>query len=101
MVEVYGSSPDTLLQVAGREGITVVASATLLQGSVLEQMPDVVAEMLPGLSSNAQRAIQFTRSTPGVTVALTGMSKPEHVMENLGVAGVAPATHEQYQRFYE
>jgi aryl-alcohol dehydrogenase-like predicted oxidoreductase len=101
MVEAYGKSPDTVLQVAGREGITVVASAALWQGRVLGQMPDAVPELLPGLSSDAQRAIQFTRSTPGITVALAGMSNREHVRDNLGVASVPPATREQYLRFYE
>jgi predicted aldo/keto reductase-like oxidoreductase len=101
MVEAYGSSPETVLHVAAREGITIVASAALLQGRVLEQMPDAVAELLPGLSSDAQRAIQFTRSTPGITVALAGMSKREHVRDNLGVAAVSPATRKQYLRFYE
>ena len=101
MVEAYGKSSETVLEVAGREGITVVASAALLQGRVLGQMPDAVAELLPALSSDAQRAIQFTRSTPGITVALTGMSHREHVRDNLGVAGIAPATRAQYLRFYE
>jgi aryl-alcohol dehydrogenase-like predicted oxidoreductase len=101
MVEAYGKSPDSVLQVAGREGITMVASATLWQGRVLGQMPDAVPELLPGLSSDAQRAIQFTRSTPGITVALAGMSNREHVTDNLGVAAVPPATREQYLRFYE
>jgi len=101
MVEAYGKSPDTVLQVAGREGITVVASAALWQGRVLGQVPDAVPELLPGLSSDAQRAIQFTRSTPGITVALAGMSNREHVRDNLGVASVPPATREQYLRFYE
>jgi len=101
MVEACGKSSDTVLQVAGREGITIVASAALWQGRVLEQMPDAVAELLPGLSSDAQRAIQFTRSTPGITVALAGMSHREHVRDNLGVAAVPPATREQYLRFYE
>jgi predicted aldo/keto reductase-like oxidoreductase len=101
MVEAYRNSSENVLELAGREGITIVASAALWQGRVLEQMPDAVAELLPGLASDAQRAIQFTRSTPGITVALAGMSDREHVKDNLGVAAVLPATHEQYLRFYE
>ena len=49
-------------------------------------MPDAVQELLPGLATDAQRAIQFTRSTPGIAVALVGMGRREHVLENLGVA---------------
>jgi len=79
----------------------VVASASLLQTRVLEQMPDTVEKNLPGLDTAAQRAIQFTRSTPGIAVALTGMGRREHVLENIGVARVPPATRDQYQRFYQ
>jgi len=45
--------------------------------------------------------IQFTRSTPGIASALVGMGRREHVLENLGVAPVPPATHEQYLRLYQ
>jgi aryl-alcohol dehydrogenase-like predicted oxidoreductase len=59
-----------------------------------------LAEQLPGLGTNAQRAIQFTRSTPGIAAALVGMSKRAHVEENLGVARVAPVAREAYVRLY-
>jgi aryl-alcohol dehydrogenase-like predicted oxidoreductase len=72
----------------------------LMQGRMVEQIPDTVRGSLSGLTSNAQRAIQFTRSTPGIASALVGMSKREHVMENLGVARVPPLTREEYQRLY-
>jgi aryl-alcohol dehydrogenase-like predicted oxidoreductase len=78
----------------------VVASASLMQAGVIGRMPEAVAEFLPGLESDAQRAIQFTRSTPGIAVALVGMSSAAHVRDNLGVAAVAPATREQYARFF-
>jgi aryl-alcohol dehydrogenase-like predicted oxidoreductase len=64
-------------------------------------MPDEVAALLPGLSTDAQRAIQFTRSTPGIAVALVGMGRREHVVENLGVARVPPVDPRQYRRFYQ
>jgi uncharacterized protein YdiU (UPF0061 family) len=35
-------------------------------------LPEVLQERLKGLSTDAQRAIQFARSTPGVDVALVG-----------------------------
>jgi len=100
MVEAFVERPESMLEAAARLGIAVVASATLLQGRVLAQMPEAVAELLPGLTSDAQRAIQFTRSTPGIAVALVGMSRCEHVLENLGVARVPPATRQQYLQLY-
>jgi aryl-alcohol dehydrogenase-like predicted oxidoreductase len=101
MVEAYTQKPKSVLGIATREGIAVIASATLLQSQLADGLPQAIAERLPGLATDAQRAIQFTRSTPGVTVALVGMSRASHVAENLGIAIVAPATPEQYQRLYD
>jgi aryl-alcohol dehydrogenase-like predicted oxidoreductase len=100
MVEAFTGRPENVLEQAARLGVAVVASASLLQARVLDEMPEQVAELLPGLATAAQRAIQFTRSTPGIAVALVGMGRPEHVRENLGVACRPPATTEEYLRFY-
>jgi aryl-alcohol dehydrogenase-like predicted oxidoreductase len=100
MVEAYVGKPESVLEQAARLGIAVVGSASLLQTRVLDQMPAVVAGLLPGLETAAQRAIQFTRSTPGISVALAGMGRCEHVRDNLGVARIPPATLEQYLQLY-
>jgi aryl-alcohol dehydrogenase-like predicted oxidoreductase len=100
MVEAFTGRPRSVLKQAAELGLVAVASATLMQARVLGQMPDPVAELLPGLATDAQRAIQFTRSTPGIAVALVGMGRPEHVEENLGVAPVPPATPEEYLQLY-
>jgi len=91
---------DGVLDAATHNGIAAVASASLMQTRVLKHMPDGVAALLPGLETDAQRAIQFTRSTPGISVALVGMSKREHVLENVGVARVPPLTRGEYMRFF-
>jgi aryl-alcohol dehydrogenase-like predicted oxidoreductase len=101
MVEAFVERPESVLESAARLGIAAAASATLLQTQVLAHMPDVVPKVLPGLATDAQRAIQFTRSTPGISVALVGMSHRRHVVENLGVASVLPATREEYVRLYQ
>jgi len=44
-----------------------------------------------GASTDAQRALQFSRSSPGMTTALVGVSTPEHAGENFALARVAPA----------
>jgi len=100
MVEAFVGRPENVLSAAAGLGIAVVASATLMQTQVLEHMPDAVRDLLPGLETNAQRAIQFTRSTPGIAVALVGMARPEHVRENLGVAQAPPVSPEEYLRLY-
>jgi aryl-alcohol dehydrogenase-like predicted oxidoreductase len=66
-------------------GLTVVASATLLQATLASGLPPEIEQHYPG-ASDAQRAIRFVRSIPGVTTALVGMRSTAHVDENLGAA---------------
>jgi aryl-alcohol dehydrogenase-like predicted oxidoreductase len=61
-----------------------------LQSRLSRNLPAFVAERIEGLNTDSQRALQFVRSTPGVGVALVGMSKIAHVDENLFVATVPP-----------
>ena len=89
----------TVLEVARRTGITVIGSASILQAKLSKDLPGELASTLPGLTTDAQRAIQFARSAPGLTTALVGMGRPEHVAENLGVAHVNPVTPQQYSDF--
>jgi aryl-alcohol dehydrogenase-like predicted oxidoreductase len=103
MPEAFGMQVDgeNVLKQARRLGITTVASASLLQSRLARNLPSEVRERLPGARTDAQCAIQFVRSTPGITTALVGMSKGEHVRENLELATVAAATEEQYLGLFE
>jgi predicted aldo/keto reductase-like oxidoreductase len=75
----------------------VFASASLLQGQLTQGLPPKFRSWFPRLRTDAQRAIQFVRSTPGITCALVGMSNLEHVQENLDTASTAPMTLEQFR----
>jgi aryl-alcohol dehydrogenase-like predicted oxidoreductase len=77
--------PVSTLELARREGIGVVGSATLYQGRLAQNLPDFVAQTL-GMESDAENAIQFSRSAPGLTTALIGMAQKEHVARNVKVA---------------
>jgi aryl-alcohol dehydrogenase-like predicted oxidoreductase len=77
-------APAPLLQAAAELGISVVASASLCQAKLAEGLPAPVRDALPALATDAQRAIAFVRSLPGVTAALVGMKRLEHLEENLG-----------------
>ena len=90
-----------VLDLAARSGIAVVASATLLQARLARNLPEGLAGRFPGLTTDAQRAIQFTRSTPGILAALVGMSRTEHVAENLAVAALPPLTADAYRDLYQ
>ncbi len=90
----------TLLEAARALGVTVVSSASILQGKVARDLPEEVRAPLGSLATDAQTAIQFVRSTPGITTALVGMSRIEHVEENLQLARLAPAPEEEYQQLF-
>jgi len=86
----------SVLYAARMEGVTAVASASILQSKLSRGLPESIAEHIPGFETDAQRAIQFTRSAPGITVALVGMSNAAHVRENLAVSRVPPLAAEAY-----
>jgi aryl-alcohol dehydrogenase-like predicted oxidoreductase len=90
----------TLLEAAAALGITVVASASMFQGRVAQGLPDTVREALGSLSTDAQTAIQFVRSTAGITTALVGMSRAEHVVENLQLVGVEPVGENAFSKLF-
>lgn len=90
----------SFLAAAARLGIGVMTSGSMMQGRVSANLPPVVSEAFPGFDTDAQRAIQFTRSAPGVGVALVGMRQKAHVLENLAVAEKPPATFEEFMTLF-
>jgi aryl-alcohol dehydrogenase-like predicted oxidoreductase len=88
-----------VLEAAREFGIAVMASASLHQGQ-LTRLPEMMAQYIPGLTTDAQRALQFVRSTPGITTALTGMKTSAHVDENAAIATISPMPWEQFQRLF-
>jgi len=90
----------SFLEAAHDADITVMASASILQGRLSHQLPTAIGEALTGLHSDAQRAIQFVRSTPGITTALVGMKSVAHVEHNLELATIAPAAFTQLERLF-
>jgi aryl-alcohol dehydrogenase-like predicted oxidoreductase len=89
----------TIMEAAEELNVTLIASASLLQGQVASNLPGFVAEAL-GLDSDAERALQFVRSSPGITTALVGMSREEHVHTNAKLVNVAPATIDQFSKLF-
>jgi aryl-alcohol dehydrogenase-like predicted oxidoreductase len=89
----------TMMEAAGELGITLIASAALLQGQVAQNLPAFVADAL-GLENDVQRALQFARSSPGIATALVGMSRVAHVEANTRLVGVAPAGIEEFNKLF-
>jgi aryl-alcohol dehydrogenase-like predicted oxidoreductase len=92
--------PQSFLEAAAQLGVTVISSASIFQGRVARGLPVELRETLGSLPADAQTAIQFVRSTPGITTALVGMSSHEHVEENLELARVAPIATEQFMQLF-
>lgn len=92
------ASGAAVLNLARKLGMTVIASAPLWQGRLTGDLPPRLVKLLPGLSTDAQRALQFARSAPGIAAALVGMSSSRHVEENLAVASRPPLTRREFDR---
>jgi aryl-alcohol dehydrogenase-like predicted oxidoreductase len=85
---------------AGKLNIFPIASGSIGQGEALS-----LAEKLkprPGsvLTHPAQRALQFTRSAPGLATALIGMKQPNHVQQNLELCKKPLLEPERFQALF-
>jgi aryl-alcohol dehydrogenase-like predicted oxidoreductase len=98
--QLLGVERVPFLQAARAQGLMVFSSASLLQGRLAAGLPDGIREKLGGLATDAQRAIQFVRSTPGITTALVGMGRREHVEENLATVRVPRLTLDEYRGIF-
>ncbi|HEX2066433.1 MAG TPA: aldo/keto reductase [Candidatus Thermoplasmatota archaeon] len=79
----------TALDCAKDLGMPVLASASLMQMRVAGRVPPEMKQAF-GTSSDAETALQFTRSVPGVTAALVGMGAPAHARANTAFAASRP-----------
>jgi aryl-alcohol dehydrogenase-like predicted oxidoreductase len=68
---------------AAELGLSVFASAALMQGQLTNNLPATVRSLFPLQRTDAQRALAFVRSVPGVTAALAGTRSTAHLDENL------------------
>jgi aryl-alcohol dehydrogenase-like predicted oxidoreductase len=94
-----GGEAISALELARRRGIAVVGSATLHQGQLTSNLPDFISKAL-GTATDAEAAIQFARSAPGLVTALVGMGHAGHVAENLEVASRPPASFDQWKKLF-
>jgi aryl-alcohol dehydrogenase-like predicted oxidoreductase len=90
----------SVIEAAWKLGVTVVASSSLLQSQLSKSLPDFIRDCLKGLDTDAQRALQFVRSTPGIASALVGMSRVTHVEENMNVAKTPPAPIDDFVKLF-
>ncbi|HEY3129464.1 MAG TPA: aldo/keto reductase [Acidobacteriota bacterium] len=89
----------SLLEVAQKSDMLVMASASIYQGNLARNLPLELTSLI-GQRTDAQNAIQFVRSTPGITTALVGMKNAGHVVENMQTALAPPLDEERYMCLY-
>jgi aryl-alcohol dehydrogenase-like predicted oxidoreductase len=106
MPEAFGLANQTLgkknvsvLTAAQQLGIAVMGSASLYQGRLAHSLPPVIRDTL-GMNTDAENAIQFARSAPGLTTALIGMGNSVHVAANLKLVLLQPARLEEWSRLF-
>ncbi|MEK6592742.1 MAG: aldo/keto reductase [Pseudomonadota bacterium] len=89
------------IQAAFQLRVYVMASHTLGKGQLARQAAAGVRAALPALANDAQRALQFNRSTPGLGTSLAGISTPAHLDDLLAVARTPPMTRPDYLKLYQ
>ncbi len=86
----------TIFDAVHELGVSVMCSASILQGKLAHSVPLHIREILGKPTTDAMTSIQFVRSTPNVTTALVGMSNRAHVEENMELAHIEPVSREKY-----
>jgi aryl-alcohol dehydrogenase-like predicted oxidoreductase len=81
-------------------GTVVFASAPLYGGRLVGHVPDFVRHAFPEAPSEATTALQFVRSTAGVTTAVVGMRDAAHVEDNMRLCKIARARPELPARLF-
>jgi aryl-alcohol dehydrogenase-like predicted oxidoreductase len=99
--ELNDGKSGSFLAAADANGMAVCASASLLQGQLTRGLPAIVGEAFVGMESDAQRSLQFVRSTPGINVALVGMSSAVHVAHNLSTARHPLASFDSLTKLFQ
>lgn len=96
MNQTVNGTEATVLEAAHQQGLFVMASASILQGNLARDLPEEIRSVFPTLTTDAQRSLEFTRSTPGVGAALVGMKTLGHVEENLAILREPRLTKERF-----
>ena len=89
----FDGSVGTIFDSARALDIGVFTSVPLMQAKLLA--PGVMPEF--GDLNPALRALQFTRSTPGVLAPLVGQKSQEHVKENLEIMKIEPIPENNFK----
>ena len=96
----HGNVASTI-QAAFQLKVYAMASHTLAKGRLAGHCEDAVRRALAQFANDAQRALQFNRSTPGLGTSLVGISTAAHLDDLLAVARAAPMAQADYLKLYQ
>lgn len=88
--QIVSGQPRTVLEAADALGVSVFASASLMEGKLTSGLPPAVRDLFPAAATDAQCASTFVRTLPGVATALIGTRSVSHLMEHLDAARREP-----------
>lgn len=98
--QTWKETPVTALEAAQMVGLTVFTSVPLLQGRLLGRFSRDKAAKFSELTTDAQRCLQFVRSTPGISAPLCGMKTVGHVEENSAISKISPLSEEDFRSLF-
>ena len=97
--EVDGQRLSTL-EVCERLGVYTYISASIYQGRVIGRVPQELKQKLK-VEKDVHASLQFVLSTPGVGTALVGMSKLEHLEENLQILSIPRLSETEFLSLFK
>lgn len=87
----------SILEAASRLGIFPIASNSIDRRRLNKKIPKrIISAFDSNLHTDFQRKLQFTRSTPNLYSALVGMTKVEHVKQNLALKNVSSMERKKF-----
>ncbi|HKL76869.1 MAG TPA: aldo/keto reductase [Gammaproteobacteria bacterium] len=89
------------VQAAYQLGLYFIGTHSLMGGQLVNEQPPILRQAMGDLRTNAQRALQFARSTPGVGTAMVAMADKAHVDEAIELAHRDPMPRKAFLKMFE
>jgi aryl-alcohol dehydrogenase-like predicted oxidoreductase len=92
--------PHTVLETARELGLHLLTYLALGQGQLTSNLPDFISRTFTRRRTEAQRALQFVRSTPGVDHVTVGTRNRDHLQELLEMRSLPPAPEDSWRELF-
>jgi len=99
--QLAGGDTSSVVEMLRDTGTMMLASAPLYGGRLIGRVPDFVRNTFPEARSDAQCALQFVRSSAGITSAVVGLREPDHVAHACELAALPPGAPELAAQLFQ